>query len=187
MTACCCRLAGLPWSDPAPPRLKLLPFALCYAGKMWIPQICNITEGDELLIILPFEQQLPELKPNGSNVGNRGIPTLSGCRRNRMGAVRNVGERRHSPSPVDPLRVLSTSESARQAAPWSGRSLTTVGPPGPILGLLASRLRQALAISLASGMSAEGRMSTRVLHLPRSPSHPFECPGRLQLKAILVS
>ncbi len=35
--------------------------------------------------------------------------------------------------PVDPLRVRRTSESARQAALWSGRILTTVGQPDPKL------------------------------------------------------
>ncbi len=40
------------------------------------PHICNIIERDELLISLPVEQQLLELKPNGSNVGNHGIPTF---------------------------------------------------------------------------------------------------------------
>jgi hypothetical protein len=36
---------------------------------------------------------------------------------------------RLAPPPVDPLRVRRKSEFARQAAPWSDRFLTTVGPP----------------------------------------------------------
>jgi hypothetical protein len=65
-------------------------------------------QRDELFISLPVEQQLLELKPNGSNVGNHGIPTLSGRLWDRKGAFRIYGEKhsglaaRLAPPPVDP-------------------------------------------------------------------------------------
>ena len=54
------------WLDlacPRPARTEAVThcFVLC-GGKKWKPQIRNITERDELLISLPVEQQLQELK-----------------------------------------------------------------------------------------------------------------------------
>jgi hypothetical protein len=78
---------------------------------------------NQLLISLPVEKQLLELKPNGSKIGNRGIPTWSARRESRVGALRVVGEiaprpgSRAGPFPVVTLRVCSIRVS-EGVEPW---------------------------------------------------------------------
>ena len=111
--------------SPAPPaQPEALVHCSCLVGeKSWKPQI-RITTAGELLISLPVEQQLQELKPNGSNKwqpwnpdlvelppGSQGKPS---GRRRLDAAIRPLG---FVPSPVDSLRVRRASESMRQAAP----------------------------------------------------------------------
>ncbi len=83
-------LCPLDLARPRPARPEAIARCSCVSReeKKLKPQIRNITKRDELLISLPVEQQLLELKPNGSNDGNHGIPTLSSCRWDRRGALR---------------------------------------------------------------------------------------------------
>ncbi len=78
---------------------------------------------NQLLISLPVEQQLLELKPNGSRIDNRCIPTWSARRESLVGALRVVGEiaqrpgSRDGPSPVVTLQVCSIRVS-EGVEPW---------------------------------------------------------------------
>ena len=93
------------------------------AGKNESLRSAKFPSMIQLLISLPVEQQLLELKPNGSKIGNRGIPTWSARRESRVGALRVVGEiaprlgSRAGPSPVVTLRVCSIRVSGG-VEPW---------------------------------------------------------------------
>ncbi len=72
---------------PPHPGLKQLPLLeASAAGKMRASDPLNSPIMNQLLISLPVEQQLLELKPNGSIIGNRGGPTWSARRESRVGA-----------------------------------------------------------------------------------------------------
>jgi hypothetical protein len=84
------RRATVTCPRPRPPSLKHSPTA----RVLWEKKVGSLRSASpptgELLISLPVEQQLQELKPNGSNSGNRKIPTLSSCRRGRRKALRST-------------------------------------------------------------------------------------------------
>ena len=118
------RRATVTFPRPRPPSLKHSPTARVLWGKKVGSLRSASPPTGELLISLPVEQQLQELKPNGSNSGNRKIPTLSSCRQGRRESppVDGVSTQRSGrwasfPPPVDSLRVRRASESMRQAAP----------------------------------------------------------------------
>ena len=77
-------------SPPRPPSLKHSPTARVLWGKKVGSLRSASPPTGELLISLPVKQQLQELKPNGSNSGNRKIPTLSSCRQGRREALRST-------------------------------------------------------------------------------------------------
>ena len=77
---------------PPPPPAQ--PEALVHCSRVsWEEKVGSLRSAPPprggLLISLPVEQQLLELKPNGSNDGNCKIPTLSSCRQGRRGALRS--------------------------------------------------------------------------------------------------
>jgi hypothetical protein len=85
------------------------------------------TKRDRLLISLPVEQQLLELKPNGSKIGNTRVPTSSGRRESSTWLVH---------PPEVPLQVRCVSEGpsrgGKRAVVWRA-PFPTVGPPVPML------------------------------------------------------
>ena len=109
---------------PNPGRTEAIAFAGSErGGKNESLRSAKFPSMNQLLISLPVEQQLLELKPNGSKIGNRGIPTWSARRESRVGALRVVGEiaprpgSRAGPSPVVTLRVCSIRVS-EGVEPW---------------------------------------------------------------------
>ena len=92
------------------------------------------TKGDRRLISLPVEQQLLELKPNGSKIGNTRVPTSSGRRESSTWLVH---------PPEVPLQVRCASESRRQAGRGLASAISHRWPTRPhiVLGLGLSGLR----------------------------------------------
>ena len=103
-----------PWPRPHPTRTEVAAVHCVLTVKKGgsLRSATTPTKGDRLLISLPVEQQLLELKPNGSKIGNTRVPTSSGRRESSTWLVH---------PPEVPLQVRCASESRRQA----GRGLAS--------------------------------------------------------------
>ena len=102
-------------SPPPPAQPEALAHCSCLMGKKVgsLRSASPPTGEPELLISLPVEQQLQELKPNGSNSGNRKIPTLSSCRRGRREALRSTAR----DAAIQPLGIKSLPGGLVAGAP----------------------------------------------------------------------
>jgi hypothetical protein len=125
-----------PWPRPHPTRTEVAAVHCVLTVKKGgsLRSATTPTKGDRLLISLPVEQQLLELKPNGSKIGNTRVPTSSGRRESSTWLVH---------PPEVPLQVRCASESRRQAGRGLASAISHRWPTRPhiVLGLGLSGLR----------------------------------------------
>ena len=145
------RRATVTCPRPRPPGLKHSPTA----RVLWEKKVGSLRSASpptgELLISLPVEQQLQELKPNGSNSGNRKIPTLSSCRQGR----------RESP-PVDGV-----------STPRSGRWASVPSPGGLVAGAPCIRVNEASGAVIRGDPKHRWPARPQLMHAPLG-QHPGE-------------
>jgi hypothetical protein len=111
-----------PWPLPHPTRTEVAAVHCVLTVKKGgsLRSATTPTKGNRLLISLPVEQQLLELKPNGLKICNSRVPTSSGRRESSTWLV-------HPPDV--PLQVRCASETRRQAS--GERHFPPVAHPSP--------------------------------------------------------